>query len=115
MRFITGSLLFLVALGFAFSSARADFAFQNGDTVVFLGDSITAARGYTKFVEHYTLMRFPDRKVHFFNAGKGGDTAQSALKRLDRDVFGKGATVVTIALGVNDIGWGMKADAEHKQ
>src|SRR5688572_4495132 len=97
------------------TESRAEFALRDGDTVVFLGDSITAARGYTKIVEHYTLMRFPERRVQFFNAGKGGDTATGAVQRLERDVFGRGATVVTVALGVNDIGWGMKADAAHKQ
>ncbi len=95
--------------------ARADFVLRDGDTVVFLGDSITAARGYTKIVEHYTLMRFPGRHIHFWNAGWGGDTTEGARKRLERDVFSHGATVVTVALGVNDIGWGMKADEEHKQ
>src|SRR5690349_17977349 len=93
----------------------ADFALRDGDTVAFLGDSITAARGYTKIVEHYTLMRFPERRVRFINAGKGGDTASGAVARLEREVFSKGATVVTVAFGVNDIGWGMKANAESKQ
>ncbi len=97
------------------SIARADFALRDGDTVAFLGDSITAARGYTKIVEHYSLMRFPDRKIRFVNAGEGGDTANGCLKRLDRDVFSKGATVVTVAFGINDIGWGTKADDEHKK
>jgi lysophospholipase L1-like esterase len=97
------------------TTARAEFAFRDDDTVAFLGDSITAARGYTKIVEHYTLMRFPDRKVRFVNAGKGGDTASGCLERLERDVFAEGATVVTVALGVNDIGWGMKATEENKQ
>ncbi len=106
-------LLFAAALAAPFS--RADFALRDGDTVVFLGDSITAARGYTKIVEHYTLMRFPERQVHFRNAGWGGDTAAGAQQRLERDVFGQGATVVTGVFGVNDIGWGMKADEEHKQ
>lgn len=92
-----------------------DFLLRDGDTCVFLGDSITAARGYTKVVEHYTLMRFPSRQVRFYNAGKGGDTASGCLERLERDVFNRGATIVTVALGVNDIGWGMKADAEHRQ
>ena len=96
-------------------SARADFALRDGDTVAFLGDSITAARGYTKIVEHYTLMRFPDRKVRFVNAGEGGDTASKCLARLDRDVFANRPTVVTVALGINDIGWGTKADDEHKK
>jgi lysophospholipase L1-like esterase len=97
------------------SLAAEDFALRDGDIVAFLGDSITAARGYTKIVEHYTLMRFPERRVRFFNAGKGGDTASGAVSRLEGDVFSKGATVVTVAFGVNDIGWGMKANAESRQ
>lgn len=43
------------------------------------------------------------------------DTASGAVSRLERDVFSKGATVFTVAFGVNDIGWGMKANAESKQ
>lgn len=97
------------------SFARADYTLKDGDTVAFLGDSITGARGYTKIVEHYTLMRFPERKIRFVNAGQGGDTAHGCLARLDRDVFDKGATVVTVAFGINDIGWGTKADDEHRK
>jgi lysophospholipase L1-like esterase len=93
----------------------ADFVIRDGDTVAFLGDSITAAGQYGKIIENYTLLRFPERKVRFVNAGKGGDTAAGCLKRIDRDVFDRGATLVTVAFGINDIGWGMKADAEHKQ
>ena len=94
---------------------RADFAIRDGDTVVFLGDSITAAREYGKIIENYTLLRFPERKVRFINAGKGGETAKGSLARLDKDVFGQGATLVTVAYGVNDIGWGFKADESHKR
>ena len=108
-------LAILIAACFAANGVRAEFELRDGDTVAFLGDSITAARGYTKIVEHYTLMRFPERRVRFANAGQGGDTAFGCLERLERDVFSQGATVVTVAFGVNDIGWGMKADAEHKQ
>ena len=108
-------LAILITACFAASGVRAEFELRDGDTVAFLGDSITAARGYTKIVEHYTLMRFPDRRVRFVNAGQGGDTASGCLERLERDVFSQGATVVTVAFGINDIGWGMKADAEHKQ
>src|SRR5687767_2210752 len=108
----------LIVVMFSFcpttTAADVEFALRDGETVAFLGDSITAARGYTRIVEHYTLMRFPERRVEFVNAGKGGDTATGAVQRLEHDVFSRGATVVTVALGVNDIGWGMKADAEHK-
>ena len=72
-------------LRLAARSALADFALRDGDTVVFLGDSITAARTYGKIVENYTLLRFPDRKVHFLNAGlgrrHGGRRAQAAGAR----------------------------------
>ena len=96
-------------------TSYGEFALKDGDTVVFLGDSITAARTYGKIIENYTLLRFPDRKVHFINAGWGGDTAAGGLKRLDRDVFRKRTTVLIVAYGINDIGWGVRADAEHKK
>ena len=95
--------------------SRAEYAIQDGDTVVFLGDSITAARQYSKVIEEYTLLRFPGRKVHFINAGHGGETVKGSLERLREAVFEAGATVVTVAYGVNDIGWGLKADEAHKQ
>jgi lysophospholipase L1-like esterase len=95
-------------------AAHAEFALRDGDTVVFLGDSITAARTYGKIVERYTLLRFPDRKVRFVNAGWGGDTAAGGLARVDRDVFSRKATVLIVAYGINDIGWGTKADDAHK-
>jgi lysophospholipase L1-like esterase len=95
-------------------TAKAEYALKDGDTVAFLGDSITAAMTYGKIVENYTLLRYPGRKVRFFNAGWGGDTAAGGLKRLDRDVLDRGATVVIVAYGINDIGWGTRADDEHR-
>src|SRR5262245_65401869 len=113
MRPATLSLLATIILA---PSARADdFALRDGDTVAFLGDSITAARVYGKIIENYTLLRFPDRKVKFINVGIGGDTAAGGRKRLERDVFANKVTVLTVAYGVNDIGWGLKADVEHQQ
>ncbi|QDU27171.1 GDSL-like Lipase/Acylhydrolase [Anatilimnocola aggregata] len=96
------------------SHAAEDFSLRDGDTVVFLGDSITAARTYTKIIENYTLLRFPQRRIRFYNAGIGGDTAAGSLARLERDVFSRRPTVLTVCFGLNDIGWGLKADDEHK-
>lgn len=115
LRFMKLRLLFPALLVATITVHGADFALRDGDTIAFLGDSITAARGYTKIVEHYTLMRFPERRVRFINAGQGGDTAHGSLQRLERDVFAQGATVLTVAFGINDIGWGTKADDEHRQ
>ena len=108
---LIASALLLVSL----VKAPAEFALRDGDTMVFLGDSITGARQYSKTIETYTLLRFPERKIRFVNAGRGGETAKGCLARLDQAVFGEGATVVTVAYGVNDIGWGTKADAAHQQ
>jgi lysophospholipase L1-like esterase len=109
IRFLSGLFIATTAL------RAAGFALRDGDTMTFLGDSITAARGYTKIVEHYTLMRFPDRHVRFLNAGQGGDTAHGSLQRLERDVLSQGTTVLTVAFGINDIGWGTRADDVHRQ
>ncbi|WP_406694848.1 GDSL-type esterase/lipase family protein [Singulisphaera sp. Ch08] len=108
------ALLALITAAVSSREVRAEYALRDGDTVVFLGDSITAARTYGKIVERYTLLRFPDRKVRFHNAGWGGDTAVGGLARLDRDVFAQHATVLIVAYGINDIGWGGRADEEHK-
>jgi lysophospholipase L1-like esterase len=109
------TLAVLVPLLVAAPSGPRDFALKDGDRVVFLGDSITAARTYGKIIEDYTLLRFPDRKVGFFNAGQGGDTAAGGLTRLERDVFNRKTTVLIVAFGTNDIGWGALADEPHKR
>jgi len=115
-RFIrTLFFIFLPPLFYQFPVSAEHFALRDGDTVVFLGDSITAAQSYGKTIENYTLLRYPGRKVRFINAGQGGDTAAGGLARLEKDVFSRGATVLTVAYGVNDIGWGLLADAEHRQ
>lgn len=62
MRTLLSAFWLFVAV--AASSAETDFALQDRDTVVFLGDRITAARGYTKIVELYTLMRSNFNATH---------------------------------------------------
>jgi len=91
--------LLLVALC---AAARAEFLLDDGDRVVFLGDSITAQRLYTRYVQQYIYCRYPEKDIRFFNAGVGGDTAKRALDRLDRDVFWLQPTVVTVCFGMND-------------
>ena len=68
-KFLTCWWIVICALGLGTGSLHAEFVFHDGDTVVFLGDSITEARSYTKTVELYTLMRFPDRRGPLFQRG----------------------------------------------
>ncbi|HVZ84669.1 MAG TPA: SGNH/GDSL hydrolase family protein [Terracidiphilus sp.] len=89
------------------SLSAQQFALHEGDRVAFYGDSITAQRFYTRFVEDFVLTRYPSLHVDFVNAGVPGDTVYGGYtgdttKRLARDLFPHRPTVVTIMLGMND-------------
>jgi len=75
---------------------------RSGDRVVFYGDSITQQRLYTRYVQQYIYVRYPELDIEFFNAGWGGDTAKGANARLERDVLELDPTVVTLCFGMND-------------
>jgi lysophospholipase L1-like esterase len=75
---------------------------KDGDTLVFLGDSITHQCLYTQYVEDYFYTRYPKARIHFHNSGVGGDRAQDALTRFDEDVAVYKPKYVTILLGMND-------------
>lgn len=75
---------------------------QDGDTMVFLGDSITHQCLYTQYVEDFFHTRYPERRIHFHNAGVSGDRAADALARFDDDVAAFQPKYVTILLGMND-------------
>src|SRR5712692_10805534 len=86
--------------------AQADFYLQDGDRVVFYGDSITDQRLYTTFAETYVLTRFPALRVKFVHSGWGGDRVSGGGGgpidvRLRRDVIAYRPTVMTIMLGMN--------------
>jgi lysophospholipase L1-like esterase len=103
-------------LGGAAGHAQAP-ALHDGDRVAFYGDSITAQRLYTRFVEDFVLTRAPQMHVQFVNAGVPGDTVNGGYtgdraKRLNRDLFPQNPTVVTIMLGMND-GYYMPFDPKY--
>jgi lysophospholipase L1-like esterase len=75
---------------------------KDGDTLVFLGDSITHQCLYTQYVETYFYTRYPKARIRFHNAGVGGDRAKDALARFDEDVAAYQPKYVTILLGMND-------------
>lgn len=75
---------------------------QDGDCLVFLGDSITHQRLYTQYVEDFFYTRFPERRIRFHNAGIGGARAWDALQRMSRDVAAYRPRYVTVLLGMND-------------
>ena len=85
-------------------SAAAPLPFnpQDGETVVFLGDSITHQSLYPQYLENFFITRYPERRIRFRNSGVGGDAAADALARLDDDVAVYKPDYVTLHLGMND-------------
>jgi lysophospholipase L1-like esterase len=80
-------------------------AVQAGQTVLFLGDSITWQTLYTTYIEQYFTVRYPDKKFRFINRGVRGDTAAEAIARLERDVAADRPDLVVVMLGMNDGGY----------
>ena len=85
-----------------FKKLVAEIDLKDGDTLVFLGDSITHQCLYTQYVEDYFYTRFPKARLHFHNSGVGGDRAKDALTRFDEDVAVYKPKYVTMLLGMND-------------
>jgi lysophospholipase L1-like esterase len=85
--------------------ASAEPLLRQGDRMVFLGDSITQQRIYTRYVMNYFAVRHPDLQITFRNAGVSGDTAPGGIRRLMQDVLAAEPDVVSICFGMNDAGY----------
>lgn len=78
---------------------------EDGDTFVFLGDSITHQCLYTQYLETYFYTRYPSKRIRFRNAGVSGDTAGDALLRFDEEVAAFEPGYVSVLIGMNDGGY----------
>lgn len=96
-----------LAAVFATSSLRAAepaLQLKDNDVWVMAGDSITAQRLHTNYIESFFRTRYPNLHLHFRNSGIGGNTTGSVLARFDYDVAAWKPTIVSIELGMNDVG-----------
>jgi lysophospholipase L1-like esterase len=76
---------------------------QPGQTLLFFGDSITAATpGYLDVLQQVLSHRRPDLGLRLINAGIPGNTIRDLAARLDRDVLGRHPDWVLICIGAND-------------
>jgi lysophospholipase L1-like esterase len=86
-------------------SAEGEFLLKNGDTIVFLGDSITQAatspEGYITLFKLACDVNGHDVKV--VNAGISGHKSNDMLARLQKDVIDRKPDWVSISCGVNDV------------
>jgi lysophospholipase L1-like esterase len=79
--------------------------FKKGDRVVFVGNSITHGGHYHSFIWLYYMTHFPNERITIFNGGIGGDSSWDIRKRLEKDVFSKNPTYITLTFGMNDVGY----------
>ena len=92
-----------VAVAFLVLVLHAAPIIQDGDRVVFLGDSITHAGSYICWAQAFYELRTP-MNVRFYNAGISGDSATGGLNRLKKDVLARNPNKVVIMFGMNDVG-----------
>lgn len=92
-------------------NAPKSFELKEGDQIVAIGDSITAAGGYLKDADAVLASQYPDLKLPpIINVGISGQKAEDLIKRFDKDVVhahrgGKEVkpAVVTLSIGINDV------------
>lgn len=90
-------------------SAAADVALEGGETIAFMGDSITQAgnrkNGYITLVME--ALNHEGLNVTHIPAGKSGNKSINMLNRLDEAVISKNPDWMTLSCGVNDV-WHFK-------
>jgi lysophospholipase L1-like esterase len=109
----------LLAVLFAFpsvlSAEQAPVPLKQGDRIVFLGDSITAAApkpgGFIARLNQSIAATHPELGIETFGAGVSGNKVPNLQARLEKDVIAKKPTLVFIYIGINDV-WHWKKNQE---
>ncbi len=92
--------------------------FEQGDRIVFAGDSVTdmgsaqpvgeglfdnVGRSYVRIVENMLSAVYPEVNLRITNSGISGNTSRDLLERFDRDVVALNPDWVSICIGINDV------------
>ena len=86
--------------------SAGELKIKSGDTLAFMGDSITAggwghAQGYCKLVD--VALKHKGLDVKTIGAGVSGHKSNQMNARMQRDVIDKKATWMTLSCGINDV------------
>lgn len=88
-------------------SASASGQLKDGETIVFLGDSITqqgaGETGYVTLFRKAIETSRPDGGIKVIGAGISGHKVPDLEARLDKDVLAHKPNVVVIYIGINDV------------
>jgi lysophospholipase L1-like esterase len=103
------SLVIALLLLVPSAPAQSGLRLKRGERIVALGDSITQAGGYLRFMKKVLDQAYPDLQLEIVNAGVSGHKSTDMSARLKRDVIDRAPTIVTISCGVNDVWHGFSA------
>lgn len=95
-------IIILSSFSLVFGQSRKPF-FKDGDTICFLGDSITHGGQYHEFLQLFYATRYPELNLSFHNCGITGDNASGMLARFEEDVMKHKPTHVFLMTGMNDV------------
>jgi lysophospholipase L1-like esterase len=123
----TAILTLAAAAGLAAQPADIP-AFSRGSRILFQGDSITDGnRGRTADPNHilghsYALLiaarygsAFPERRLTFLNRGISGNTVADLIGRWQNDTIALKPDLLSILIGINDLGHGVSAPEFERQ
>lgn len=97
---IGGSAIYIINFR-PVSYARVTNINSRGEAIIAFGDSITEGFGVDK-EDAYPAVLSRELGVPVSNRGVSGDTSESGLSRLEKDVFPQNPRVVILFLGGND-------------
>ncbi|MFD0712098.1 SGNH/GDSL hydrolase family protein [Paenibacillus sp. GCM10027626] len=86
--------------------------FQEGQNLVFIGDSITdcgrtedtegIGNGYVRIVRDYLALALPETTLQIYNRGVSGETILDLKTRWQEDAIGLQPDWLTVSIGIND-------------
>jgi len=111
--FAATALALSAAARAAADPAAATVELKKGDSIIFLGDSLTelagkeepkkhVTKGYVRIVREELEKAHKDKDLKVDWVATGGHTVPDLLKRVDKDVIAKKPTLVVIQIGCND-------------
>jgi lysophospholipase L1-like esterase len=91
----------------------SQFLFHDGQTVLFIGDSITDCgrrgdaspygNGYVRAAVDLITARYPERQIRYVNTGIGGNTVADLRARWQEDAIAHRPDWLSVKIGINDL------------
>lgn len=103
-------IFYLFFLAFSISLWGSPLQVKEGDTIGFLGDSLTQFANRKYGFIHLVMGALKEegiKKLKYVPGGVGGDRSSSILARLDKFLARK-PSIVILQVGVNDVAWGKR-------